>query len=572
MRVCLFFSNVYFYKHSGYFDAATELKPLIHTWSLAVEEQYYIFFPLIIVGGLKFFRRLVPAILIVIGISSLLFAQYKVSVSPSAAFYLLPYRIWELIIGALVAYYFSGGNQALRNSWVEELGGFLGIALIVYSIFFFDQQTPFPSVYALLPTLGSALIILFASNRTLVGRLLSQSILVSIGLISYSLYLWHQPIFALARHLTINEPSKLLFAILSMVSVCLAYLSWRYVEKPFRNKNIITRRSILATACFGSVIFIGFGLLGSKDGFNSRFHNYFLNHPSEAHSSISCTALPVNKNQPISACLFGDKKANFTVAVWGDSHAESLLNQLDKQFKSHRVKGLRIDSKPCEAIPEIVGEGYIFSMKSKLAECQKSFKNALSYLNDHADGVILSVRWTMHLYPIPNDIESCLYDNKEGGVELGVCHDNLTQDRYGHFSIDAEGKKNAVKNLVSSFNELNKPIFLIYPVPEVGWDIPKMNLKRFILGKKSITSDISTSYALFKKRNAFINNTLDAISSPNIHRIRPEKIFCNSYLEDRCIAQFGASSFYIDTNHLSDSGADLVSHEIMQDLAIQDHD
>ncbi|MEX2468298.1 MAG: acyltransferase, partial [Pseudohongiellaceae bacterium] len=231
LAMSLFASNILFWRESGYFDTAAEEKPLLHTWSLAVEEQYYLFFPLFIMlfwflgrGGLA---RLTAAVAFI----SLLLAEYGWRYEPDANFYLLPTRAWELFVGALCAFYSFG--KAPRNS--EPLA-LLGLAGILLAIFFYSEATPFPSVYALAPVLGAALIILYGGQATVVGRLLSTPLPVAIGLISYSAYLWHQPLFAFARIRSPGDPGVSLMLALSGASLLLATLSWRYVEIPFRRR------------------------------------------------------------------------------------------------------------------------------------------------------------------------------------------------------------------------------------------------------------------------------------------------------------------------------------------------
>jgi hypothetical protein len=155
---------------------------------------------------------------------------------------------------------------------VDEALGFLGLLMICYGVFVFDEKTPFPGFYALVPTIGTGMIILFSSSQTITGRLLSSKPLVAIGLISYSAYLWHQPLLAFARHRTIADPSEFTFATISFISFPLAYLSWKYVEKPFRNRNGISKKKIFWFSVIGSALFITVGLAGHvTNGFYNRY-------------------------------------------------------------------------------------------------------------------------------------------------------------------------------------------------------------------------------------------------------------------------------------------------------------
>ena len=199
MAATIFLSNFYFWDQSGYFDSSAELKPLLHTWSLAVEEQYYIIFPLILSFIWRFGRRVMLWSVWLLLIFSILIAQYQVNTSQVSAFFLLPSRGWELLAGALVATANFNGKERFSR-WTRELYAVAGFVMISVCMILYDQDTDFPGSRAVPVVFGTVLIILFATKDQIVGRILSKKPLVAIGLISYSLYLWHQPIFALFKY------------------------------------------------------------------------------------------------------------------------------------------------------------------------------------------------------------------------------------------------------------------------------------------------------------------------------------------------------------------------------------
>ena len=172
VAVSAFASNILFWKTSGYFDTAAELKPLLHTWSLAVKEQYYVFFPVLLMMAWKFGKRWIVATLVIIFVGSLAMAQWASVKFPIMAFFLLPTRVWELLVGAFVAFYFTHPGRKPLVSWVNEVVGLVGMALVTYAIFAFDKKIPFPSLYALIPTVGAALLILCANQHTVAGKIL----------------------------------------------------------------------------------------------------------------------------------------------------------------------------------------------------------------------------------------------------------------------------------------------------------------------------------------------------------------------------------------------------------------
>lgn len=301
MATCVFISNIVLWRTDDYFDVATKLKPLIHTWSLSVEEQFYLFFPLLLTFIWRFARRYLIVSIVGITLLSLIAADWGSIHKAPAAFYLLPTRAWELLFGALTAiylfHYASMGNSignkirngfysstfssdaksqirviSLVQKWLEELGSLLGIGLIAYAIFGFDIQTRTPSFYTLIPTLGTVFIIIFASPKSLVGKVLASPVMVSIGLISYSAYLWHQPVFAFARQREMEEPSLQVMGLLSLGVFGLALLSWKYIETPFRDKVRFTRSSIIKYGVILSLALMIFGFVGHiTQGFLYRY-------------------------------------------------------------------------------------------------------------------------------------------------------------------------------------------------------------------------------------------------------------------------------------------------------------
>lgn len=271
VAVTVFASNILFWKDSDYFSPDSELLPLLHTWSLAVEEQYYLFFPLILMLAWRFGKSwFVPMLLVAIAAISLAFSEWLWRVDSAANFYLLPTRAWELMLGALAGLYLRSSSISIR--WLREVGSLVGLLMIGLAVFLLDKSIPFPSLYALLPTLGTVLIILCADSQTLVGRLLSLPFFVGIGLISYSAYLWHQPIFAFARLHSMDELSSGIWVGLCALALLLAWLSWRWVEKLFRDRNRFSRGHIFVMSGIGSVVLLGIGmLLIMQSGFPQRF-------------------------------------------------------------------------------------------------------------------------------------------------------------------------------------------------------------------------------------------------------------------------------------------------------------
>jgi len=246
-------SNILFWRESGYFDVSAETKPLLHTWSLGVEEQFYAFFPLLMCFLYRFYRHRFATGILVATAASFALSIVFLPGHPDAVFYLLPYRAWELLMGSLLA---LPAFPSIRNNHLRELFALLGLALILSATFGFSKQTTFPGAGALLPVLGAAFVI-YASPGTSAGRFLSGVWLVRLGRISYSLYLWHWPIFVLAMYLN-PEPLGLGASFFALfLSLVVAYISWRWVEQPFRSVSRVS----FGTLCKASGVAVAVALV-----------------------------------------------------------------------------------------------------------------------------------------------------------------------------------------------------------------------------------------------------------------------------------------------------------------------
>lgn len=273
LATTLFSNNILLTFTSGYWELTSEFKPLLHTWSLGVEEQYYILFPIFLLVGWRLFRKALVLSLVAITIISLLLAEWGIRHHPDATFYLLPTRAWELLLGSIAAFILDArGGKPIGGRYSEALSG-LGFLLILGSSIFFTSRTPTPSIYTLAPTAGAALVILFAHEGTFTNKILSWKVFVGIGLVSYSAYLWHNPLFVAARVYSIDTPPWWVFVILMVATFVLSYLSWRFVEQPFRARGVFGRRFIFTASTVGSalLVLVGFYLHHSR-GVPSRMY------------------------------------------------------------------------------------------------------------------------------------------------------------------------------------------------------------------------------------------------------------------------------------------------------------
>jgi peptidoglycan/LPS O-acetylase OafA/YrhL len=529
IAVSTFSSNILFYLSTGYFGS--EVKPLLHTWSLAIEEQYYVLFPLILMAAWKFGRRSVIALLAVVAVASLATAQWYAFRNPTFDFLMLPTRFWELLVGALVALASPSEDTSSHGHLLRQLGASLGVALILIAIFAFDETTPFPSFYALVPTLGTALIIASGSARqTLVGKLLASKWLVGIGLISYSAYLWHQPMLAFARHRVAGEPSEALMLTLGFGALVPAYFSWRYIEAPFRDRKRFARKQIFLYAGAGSALFILVGLLGVvTEGFRSRMPPAVLAIDISRQHEQWLNAAGCNlhgEHLVLAECIRGEQSAQPKVALLGDSHAESLTYELAAAFNSHGASFASLVRAHCalnfHEQPAVSDEG---------RQCQ-AYQREILNLTSKFDTFIVFTR-----RDLPGEAPAAYMRAFEENTQ-------------------------SIEDLLA----MGKQVILVYPIPVYTTRIAEYMEKNILFygGKLPM---LAVDSRQFEARTKFYYDGYDAIGpSPNLKRIYSNELLCHRVEKNNCVTAIDGMPLYWDESHLSNAGARLIVQEVMRDL------
>lgn len=338
--VSLFSSNMYFYKQVvGYFDITSDYKLLLHTWSLAVEEQFYLFFPMLILILWRFGQKILWPTLFFLAIVSLLYANHLSTQSPTIGYYILPARIWELGLGAMISpeFFIERIKQKYFSKNAMQFLGFLGAFLLFSAVFFFNKRTLSPIFITFIIAFSTALIILFADKATIIGQFLSYRILVGIGLISYGAYLWHQPLLVWSRFVFKWNSIYLSLGLIAIAFIC-GYVSYRFIEIPVRKKEISLRKTFLFGFC-GTTIFFLIGTAGvTTNGFENRFTeseralDAFNTYPKEVlYRQGKCF---LNSNQDEKSfkkkCNAGGSAER--IMVWGDSYAAGIFVGFRKIF------------------------------------------------------------------------------------------------------------------------------------------------------------------------------------------------------------------------------------------------
>ena len=574
IAVCLFVSNILFHSEGGYFAAAAELKPLLHTWSLAVEEQFYVVFPIVVVLAWRFGIRALVIVISVVALASFAAAQvggnfaifgnvppadWRWHSQPSwASFYLATGRAWELMLGALAAFYLR--TDAASSRAIRQIASFVGLAVIAYSVFAFDKFTPFPSAHTLVPVFGTFLIIVFADRTTFVGRLLSLRPLVGIGLISYSAYLWHQPLFAFARIRLLNDPGVAVYLLLSVLSLVLAWLSWRYVERPFRSRRNLTRPQLFGLSAFASMVLIGVGVTGHfGKGFSARLPDESLA-LLEYRDQLSplprfCDVGGGLYLPPDARCTLG-ADVTPTIAVVGDSHAREIAWYVAQAAEG---EGLGVKVLVHSACPPVQG---IYRAEAPGSTCTTNNTQVLDYLENNEDitHIVLLARWTLAL-------DGHRFDNGEGGKEHGDPA-FIVPLQAPPTTADMDIVRGRVELLmfdsIRAFIDTGKTVVLVYPVPEVGWHVPDYLARAEFYGERSETP-LSTSYARYLERNGPAIELFDSYGElEGLRRVLPAEHLCNTSVDDRCVAERGGKPLYFDDDHLNELGVAPVIEDIMR--------
>lgn len=525
--VALFLSNHLFLDQSGYFDTAAERKPLLHTWSLAVEEQFYLLFPVLLIGIYRFGLSFLVLIISVIVILSFGLSEWLSQTKPAVGFYILFTRAWELGFGVLLAIIDRKKPSLFQCEMVQKLLAFIGLGLLVLSFLIYTPETRTPSIYTLVPVIGTGFIILGANQNNMVGRFLGLRTPVGIGLISYSLYLWHQPIFAFARVQTPEDLSLLSKCLLIIFAFLLAYGSWKWIETPFRNKNKIPTKTLVLFALPLSLFFVLTGI----DGYREKQ----ANRKSERTNMIAPISQP-------------------SIMLLGDSHASHLLPGLNVIFPGQVADFSRAGCLPFYGVDR-------YDSRGRPGVCPSVMATALDHFQkeDTLKTLILSSMGPVYL-------TGEAFRGKDlarvKGMQLTYEPRPDLKDRWMIYEL-------ALRDTLSKLSSSGKQIIFLIDVPELGVDPLFCDTEGKTVGLLALEIKIRepdnkrchVSRSDYNSRTERYRNLVKRVIAdyPEIKIFDPTDLFCDDVI---CIGILNNKPLYKDADHLSRFGSEYVAQNL----------
>jgi len=538
----LFSSNFLFWKEVNYFDNLFQNELLLHTWSLAIEEQFYVLYPLLLLFARRQFPALSAWFFGAILIASLATSVIGVIWFPEAAFYLLPSRIWELLLGAMLGLCsLPVFTNAVRNAMALA-----GLTFIAVPVFCYSSTTAFPGMAALAPCLGAAMIIQSGiGGLPFTNRVLATRPFVFTGLISYSLYLWHWPILALLGQLLVRDMTATeTFIALTAIAI-LSILSWRFVELPFRRTGNgfsqvqIFRDGILAMALtlfVGIFIFLGNGFPQRLTPTENVFANGALDFDSDRGPCLLASDDDARRGH---LCPLGVVNGPPSFLLWGDSHAEVLRPALDRAAKSRGASGLFAGWTGCPP------QGKDFGPVALIASCEKSNAATMAFLRDHPEigTVLLAAYWA---------------PTADGGTGsgkaiarrqfFGNAGESATAETF-HAKFDAR-----LSGLVATLRTLGRAVYLVEDAPEADFDVPLALTQEDRFGT---VPRVAPSLDDYLQRQRFVFRVFSELSARyGAKRISLAPALCDA---KNCRVVARGQPLYIDNDHLSRTGSALVS-------------
>ncbi len=552
-------ANVYFWRDTGYFDGPAEERLLLHTWSLAVEEQFYLIFPILLLSlktknPTKLFQWLG-----FLASLSFVISTYGVFYYPRAAFYLLPSRAWELLVGCML-YVFPFEIRLSRCR--DELLGAMGVAAIVFSAILLDSRSMFPGPAALPSVLGTAAIIFSTRGKstTLIKRLMSFRPIVFIGRISYSLYLWHWPVIVSLNFYFGDEDPKT-GAIAISCSLILAAISWRFVEIPYRNRVRIPRKRLFILASSSSALIGLTGILfiitnGMPERFPPRLskllddtnrygEEYAQDYPSMRFDKLPKLGVIENRIEK-----------QDDIFLWGDSHGMRLAPMINEICIEYQLSGRALIVPGRVPLPGICQQAH--SQKVALDELDAK-ELILEYVKvNHPSNLVLICRWSWY---IEHSLQTALNQSANSDQENFQRSDKLIAKSTER---NVNLLKNAFSQLISVCEESGTTVWIVKQAPEIRSVHPARDVFFYMLGLRHKMPIGGVSYEIHIASQSSLERVFRDIKSTNVRFLDPAPLFFDK--DGHSILIFEGRSYYQDYIHLTKWGCEAFRGEVREML------
>lgn len=541
-----YFSNFYFWQNINYFGLSAESTPLLHTWSLAVEEQFYLFFPVIVFFIYRYLKDYFWHVIAAAAIISFGLNIFFVDSKPEMTFYLMPTRAWELLLGSLIVPLIN--HPVIKNEKSSELLGYLGIALIILSVIFYTDEIAFPGYYALLPTFGSMFLILSGGkSHSLVDKVFTHSLVVYVGQLSYSLYLVHWPINIFASNIFHEEYSLFLRLCMFGLSFLCSIVLYHFVENPFRKGFLqLQGQRLVVLYSTGLVLtLIFFTTVHISRGLPDRFPEDILAIAESVHDQSPDKFECVYENETLDSgndfCHIGATDREPTWLLYGDSHAWSTKDAFDIWLTRNGQAGLFVWLPSCPPVRDT----YVYKIEYDCGEFNKKILDYIK-LTNNIENIILASTW---IYPHNARLthSSNVKLNREQSIEF----------------FDKQFSKT-----IEYLSSLNKTIYIWEPVPGAKGNVPT-RLARATLNA-DYDHDLEYSLEEYKQRFGFFFNALGKNKALIYQSFSPSNVLC---IEQKCKVAMGGKPLYTDDAHLSYSfreyWADTMEKQLQQNIKVK---
>ncbi len=539
----VYLSNVLFYRQAGYFDSASEEKIFLHTWSLSVEEQFYLFLPLVFL----LFARSQKVMIWAMGLMAVVSAVACVLLTPSnqtATFYLFPFRAWELLAGVLLA--IAGAEK--RLNWALHAGfSWGGLVLVLAAIFLLTPTTAFPGWQAGIPVLGTVLLILNGQHNNLVNRVLAMRGPVFVGLISYSLYLWHWPVMTFSTYLREDYSGPVEAS--GWIGLCfvLAWLSWRFVEQPVRLSTSLSNRWLLGGAVGASVAMLAAGaVIYKQDGMIDRFKE-----PARTHIAATADFLQdwnrcrVETNGPLSGievCPIGPDGQTPDLLIWGDSHVRAVFEGLSLAAQEKSRAGLVIWRAGCAPLFDLEKDENsatdVQNRACRLANDQ--IREAIS--ETPFKEILLIGRWS--------------YYANGSGIGIDKQNEIRLSPVIGQGAVQSDLFAGAMRDSLSWLSEQVETVFVLRQAPEIANYDSRQLARGLAHGRMSMDEAKRRQHipvAQLHGRNNLAETTLNSLQTTGVIRVLDSwPYFCDAV---SCGAVHNGVGQYFDNNHLTNAAS-----------------